>query len=99
MTFRHTLMLRFTKEATEEQKQALFDGLASLPGQIDVVKRFEFGRDLGFRDDNPDVALVADFDSEEDWKTYLDHPAHLEVVTSVIRPIAAETLRVQYLVD
>lgn len=98
-TFRHNLMIRFTNEATDEEKQALLDGLAQLPKVIDVIRRYEFGTDLGLGDGNPDMALVADFDSEEDWRAYSDHPAHQVVVNELVAPIAAELIRVQYLVE
>lgn len=98
-TFRHTLMVRFTKEATEEEKRALFDGLAQLPKVIDVIRRFEFGPDLGLGDGNPDMALVADFDSQDDWMAYQEHPAHEVVFRELVAPIAKEHVRVQYLVE
>lgn len=92
-------MLRFTKESTEEQKKALFEGLARLPHVIPQIKRYEFGPDLGLGDGNPDAALVADFDSEEGWRAYSAHPAHQVVVNDLLAPIAREAIRVQYLVD
>lgn len=98
-TFRHTLMIRFTKEASEEEKKALFDGLAQLPKVIDVIRRYDFGPDLGLGADNPDMALVADFDSEDDWRAYQDHPAHEVVYRELVVPIARDLIRVQYVVD
>lgn len=92
-------MLRFTKEASEEQKKALFEGLTRLPHVIPQIKRYEFGPDLGLGDGNPDAALVADFDSEDDWRSYNSHPAHQVVVNELLAPIASEAIRVQYLVD
>ena len=92
-------MLRFAKEATEEQKKAMFEGLARLPHVIPQIERYEFGPDLGLGDGNPDAALVADFDSEEDWRAYQAHPAHQVVVNELVAPIASEAIRVQYLVD
>lgn len=93
------LMVRFTKEATDEEKQALLDGLAQLPKVIDVIRRFEFGPDLGLGDGNPDMALVADFDSEKDWRAYLEHPAHRVVVEELVAPITRERVRVQYMIE
>ena len=92
-------MLRFTKEATEEQKKALYAGLARLPHVIPQIKRYEFGPDLGLGDGNPDAALVADFASEDGWRVYNSHPAHQIVVNELLAPIAGEAIRVQYLVD
>ncbi len=98
-TFRHTLMLRFTADATEQQKQALYDGLARMPGVMDFIRRYEFGTDLAISEGNPDLALVADFDSEEDWRAYQSHPDHLVLVNDLVKPIIREAIRVQYLVD
>ena len=98
MTFRHVLMLRFVEDATEEQKQAVTDGLAQMPELMDFIKTYEFGPDLGLGADNADLVLVADFDSEEDWRAYSDHPEHLDFVVNVVRPVTAEAQRVQYLV-
>ncbi len=92
-------MLRFTRESTEEQKKALFKGMAKLPDVIPQIRRYEFGADLGLGDANPDMALVADFDSEEDWRSYNTHPAHHVVLNELIAPITQEAIRVQYLVD
>ncbi len=92
-------MLRFTRESTEEQKKALFKGMAKLPDVIPQIRRYEFGADLGLGDANPDMALVADFDSEEDWRSYNTHPAHQVVLNELIAPITQEAIRVQYLVD
>lgn len=98
-TFRHTLMIRFKPEATEEQKQALYRGLGTMPAKIDLIRRYEFGPDLGLIEGNPDMALVADFDSEEDWRAYQSHPEHQAVSREVVQPIAAEMIRVQYRVE
>ena len=98
-TFRHTLMLRFAEDASEEQKQALNDGLARMPKVMDFIRRFEFGPDLAVVEGNPDLALVADFDSEEDWRAYQSHPEHLVLLNDLIKPIVVEAIRVQYLVD
>lgn len=99
MTFRHTLVINFTDEATEEQKGALFDGLAKMPQVMEFIRRYEFGPDLGLREGNSSAALVADFDSEEDWREYSAHPDHLELVNNLFRPIVSSVTRVQYLVD
>lgn len=98
-TFRHTLMLRFTEASTEEQRAAMFSSLARLPAAIPLIKRYEFGPDLGLSENGADAALVADFDSEEDWRAYNAHPAHQAVLEDYVLPITREAIRVQYLVD
>jgi hypothetical protein len=95
-TFRHILMLRFNEDTTDDKKQALFAALASLPAKIPRIRRYEFGPDLGLAG-NADFALVADFDTEEDWRIYQNHPDHQVVVRDLVAPITAEAIRVQYL--
>jgi len=89
-------MIGFTDDATEQQKKDLYNGLARMPQIMDFIQRYEFGPDLGLRDDNLSMALVADFDSEEDWRDYSTHPAHLDLIDKLVRPITASTSRVQY---
>ena len=45
------------------------------------------------------MALIADFGSEDDWRTYQDHPEHRVVGQDLVKPIARELIRVQYLVE
>ena len=93
---RHTVLLRFKEGTSEAQIQSALDGLATMPGEIDLIRRYEFGRDLGIMEGNPEIALVADFDSVEDWRTYLAHPAHMAMVAERITPILESMTRVQY---
>ncbi len=93
---RHTVLLRFKPDTTEVQIQAVLDGLATMPQMMDFIRRYEFGRDLGVMEGNPQVALVADFDSVEDWRAYQAHPHHQELVQQVIAPILESMTRVQY---
>ena len=54
---RHTVLLQFKPDATEEQIDAVLDGLASMPQKMSFIRRYEFGRDLGHPDHK---ALVRD---------------------------------------
>jgi hypothetical protein len=96
---RHTVLLRFKPGTTDDQVQAVLDGLATMPGKMDFIRRYEFGRDVGIMEGNPHVALVADFDSAEDWRRYQDQPDHQRLVKDVIGPILESMTRVQYEVD
>jgi hypothetical protein len=92
-------MITFTEDASEAQKQALYNGLAKMPQVMDFIRRYEFGPDLGLGQSNPNMALVADFDSEEAWRDYSTHPDHLDLIENLVKPIVAGSTRVQYLVD
>lgn len=95
MGFRHTFLTRFTNDATDEQQQALLDGLSRLPDRIAGIRHHEFGPDLRLTDGSLDAALVAEFDSEADWREYTAHPAHVELVDELVRPMTDAAFRLQ----
>ncbi|MDQ3943729.1 MAG: Dabb family protein [Actinomycetota bacterium] len=94
--FRHVVMVSFTEEVTEDQKQALRDGLATMPEQIPEVRAYRFGDDAGLNDDNYDFVVVADFEDRDGFLTYRDHPAHQKLVVDLLRPIVARRASVQH---
>lgn len=93
---RHCVALTFSPDVTEEQLAAVEAGLATLPGAIDAIRRYSYGRDLGLADTNASFAVVADFDSVAGYEFYRDHPVHQHVIATVIRPILVGRSAVQY---
>jgi hypothetical protein len=97
--FRHILMMRFKDDVTDAQKTELLEEFARMPEAMDYIRRYEFGLDLGnLGPEAPDFGLVADFDSEEDWRRYADDPDHRRLV-AMVRERSAGLTRMQYLVD
>jgi hypothetical protein len=70
-----------------------------MPELVPGILRYEFGLDLKVMEGNPDLALIADFASEDDWRAYLSHPEHEAMSAGLIAPIKGTMTRVQYLVD
>ncbi len=89
-------MFRWTAGATEEQKQQVATELRRLPALLPVLRAYQVGPDLGLAEQNFEFAVVADFDDVEGWQAYRDHPAHRDVITRFIQPIAAQRAAVQY---
>ena len=96
MGVRHAVLFRFADGVTDEQVAALGEGLAGLPSRIAAIRDYRFGPDLGLASTTWDYAVVADFDSAEDFATYRDHPDHRVVVTELVEPICAERIAVQF---
>lgn len=94
--FRHVVMVRFTEEATDDQKQALREGLATMPEQISEIRAYRFGDDAGLSPENFDFVVVADFEHQDDFVAYRDNPAHQKLVADLLRPIVAERAAVQH---
>jgi len=95
---RHIVLLKWKPETTPEQIQASADGFAGLRASISVVRNMHFGPDLGLMDGTFDYAMVADFDSPEDWHAYRDHPDHIAFAQKFAH-LAADAARVQYTLD
>ena len=84
---RHVVLLSWNDKVTDSDVQAVTDGLAKLPSQISEIRSYQFGPDQQINKQNADYALIADFDSTEDFKTYVSHPAHVELMNNLCAPI------------
>ncbi len=91
----HIVLVNVSDAASEDQVQALVDGLRALPDQIPEIGAFDVQRDLGLAEGNADLAIVARFASPEDLDAYIAHPAHQAVVRDLLDPISPHRLRLQ----
>jgi len=93
---RHTVVFKWTAQATPEQRQAVAAELAALAPAVPSIRGFVFGADAGLAPGNFDFAVTADFDDEAGFFAYRDDSAHREVIARVIAPIVAERVAVQF---
>jgi len=93
---RHTVLFKWTAEATQEQRQAVQAELAALAPTVPSIRGFVMGGDAGLASGNFDFAVTADFDDEAGFFAYRDDPAHREVIARVIAPITAQRVAVQF---
>jgi hypothetical protein len=94
--FRHIVLLTLTEDAPPDQAEVIVETLRSLPGQVPSIRAYQVGRDAGLADDNAHIAVVADFDDEAGYLEYRDHPAHVEVIRTEIRPHLASRTAAQH---
>ncbi len=90
---RHILMVRLTASATSQQLERIGAELAALtcPGRT----AFTMGPDLGLRDGNMDLAMVADFTDIGAYQAYDTDPEHTRIRRDLIVPIAERLERCQ----
>ena len=93
---RHCVLLRFDPRATDEQRRAVLEGLATMPDEIEAIQRYEFGLDAGLADGNWDLAVTADFADVAGYRVYAGHEAHVQLITERIKPILADRAAVQF---
>jgi len=90
MVLRHVVLLKFKDGTADEKRAALMDGLAKLPEAIPEIHAYTFGNDAGLDPErNHDFAITADFLSKEHYDTYSKHPAHVELISNLVKPILA----------
>ena len=93
---RHVALFRLKPETTAEQVDAAMDALSTLPDQIDVLRKFRYGRDAGITEGTWDFAVIAVLDNANDYIVYRDDPAHVEVLRDYLAPLISEAARIQF---
>jgi hypothetical protein len=93
---RHTVVFRWTPEATAEQRQRVSTELARLPSLIPTLRSYELGSDLGVNEGNFDFAVSALFDDMAGYLAYRDNPEHRAIIHDHITPIIQERGAVQF---
>lgn len=96
---RHVAVFRWKPETTAADVSKVEAALHELPEKIPTIQSYRFGRDLGVQDGNADFGLVAVFADEVGLATYSNHPDHLQVLNTLIRPILAKREAIQYVID
>lgn len=94
--FRHVVMFRWTDDVDDDAVAEVARRLDELPEAIVQIRSYRHGPDAGVTDGNFDYVVVGDFDSEDDYVTYRDHPAHAAFIADVIVGSVAERAAVQY---
>lgn len=92
---RHIAMITFIEGVTDAEVSRIENALASLPARIPQIVDYAFGRDLDLDDANADFVIVGDFATVEDYRTYVEHPDHVAVLATEIKPVAASVARIQ----
>jgi len=93
---RHTVLFRWTAQATPEQKQQAEKLVRQLPSLVPTVRDFSCGTDLGVNEGNFDFAVSAVFDDRDGYLAYRDNPEHRAMIRDHILPIAATRAAVQF---
>ena len=79
---RHIVFFKL-KDNSKANKQRIKDAILPLKEKIDVIKFYQVGINFSNEERAYDLALVSDFDSIEDLKSYAAHPEHLEVISQL----------------
>ena len=76
--------------------QAKFVEAVKALKEIEEVKSISIGTKLEsvepVADNSFDLSFIVTFKNKDDLKTYLDHPKHVEAVTSILKPALAKVV-------
>ena len=87
------LLFTLRPGVTDEQVEALRAALAAIP--FESRHNMRLGRDIGLLDSTMDLAIVADYDDEDTYRRWFEHPEHARVRAELLAPIIARRERCQ----
>jgi len=96
---RHVVLFSFVPELDLARRDAIASSLEGLVGVVPGLMSMRCGRDAGLVADNADFAVVADFTDADAWRGYIDHPAHVAIASTQIRPFTSRRSAVQFLIE
>ena len=86
---RHVVLMTWKDAISDEQLARVNEAFRAMPERVPGIVNSSFGPDLSIFPGNADYLLMLDFESEEDFKNYVAHPAHAELMESVTGPLMA----------
>ncbi len=94
---RHTVIFTFKPDVSAAAVASALDNARSSLPNIPGVLSFSIGEDLGLQPGRSgDMAVVAEFQTVNDVKAYLNHPIHLEYIAHSLAPIVDKRISVQF---
>ena len=96
MPFRHVVMFKWEDHVDPEHIELVRRGLSALPMEIDEIRGYVHGSDVGISEGTYDYVVVADFDNVNDFRTYRDHPQHVLLIEELITGNITDRAAIQY---
>lgn len=93
---RHIAMFTLKEDAPEGTVAHLEEGLFVLAQTIEEISAYTFGPDLGLREGTWDFAVVADFETPDDFRTYAEHPDHVAFIRERLTPVLKDRASLQF---
>ena len=95
----HIVMWKFKPEIEEnrklELKKAMAENLKGLVGKVPGLLIVEFVEEP-LTSSTHDIALITTLEKAEDIAVYANHPAHVEVADTYVRPYVTERACLDY---
>ena len=93
----HIVTFRWKQGIPTEHVHDVQTQLKEFAATLPEIRSYRCGTDVGASDmGNFDFAIVAEFDTVDDWRVYDKHPRHEEIRAGVVRPWIEERAAVQF---
>ena len=96
---RHIVLLTLSVDADDGVLSEISDALYALLPVIPEIESYSVERDLGLAEGNSTLAIVGEFADEAAYRVYAEHPVHLDVIASKIKPFVVARSAVQVNLD
>jgi len=96
---KHVVLLNWKEGVSQEEIDLVGLEFGKLRNEIKEIVAYQFGPDAGIYKGNASYALVADFETEATFKTYVTHEKHLAFLADITGPILESFQSAQFLVD
>ena len=89
---RHMVLVKLKPGTPSDAVDAMLAALRRLPARIPTILRIEVGRQVASLDDgrNASIGGLVEFASEDDYRAYAKHEAHIAVIKDYILPHMVE---------
>jgi hypothetical protein len=97
---RHIFLAHTRSDVASDDVDQLIAAWRAFPASIAEIRSLTAGRNVSSEDLRYSVALVADFADGDEWRRFMDHPAHLAVRTTISERVLdpATRVTVQYII-
>jgi len=93
---RHTALFAFDNAASDMQIGELIAALLALRNEISGIERIVWGENFSQRANGHTHLVSIDFPDRAALAAFYDHPAHKQIAETLIKPITAHPLIVDY---
>jgi len=97
--FRHVVMMQFAPHATDEDVDAMVQGLRALPSLVPEIRTYSVGLDAGLVEGNFDLVVVGDFDDVDGYLAYNANADHQALIAERLKPFVVGRSAVQYVTE
>jgi hypothetical protein len=96
---RHCSLFKFKQGTSPQTVDEIVEQFRALAGKVPAIRSAVIGKNIGFHDDNYDIAANVQFDSIEGYREYSADKTHLKFVEDYLMPNLDSRVAVQFELD